>query len=218
MKLQQSQLRDLPEIIDCHKDAFPDALSTKQGSRFISKMMEWYISSDRGVLFHVYDDEGEMAGYCGGIVTKKPGLLGAVSSISQYAFMDFLKSYLRKPWLFFHFENLKKSPYILKNLLIRFGLKKKVKQVNSESKKVFQPFMGLVVIGLKNKYHGKGYGSILLQEFERLAREDGGIKRVQLSVKASNSKAIKSYQRNGWQVSKQDEQTKQLFKDLEKTF
>jgi len=77
MKLQQSQFKDLPEIVDCHKDAFPDSLSSKQGSRFISKMMEWYISSDRGVMFHVCDEEGKIAGYCGGIVTKDPGLMGA---------------------------------------------------------------------------------------------------------------------------------------------
>ena len=214
MKIQKSQLSDLPEIVRCHKDAFPDALSSKQGTPFISKMMEWYITSDRGVLFHVCDDKGEMAGYCGGIVTQKPGLLGAVSSISQYAFNDFLKSYLRKPWLFLHPENLKKLPYILKNLLIKFGLKNKVQPVSSKKNADFQAFMGLVVIGVKNKYHGKGYGSILLQEFERLAREDGAIQRIQLSVKASNSKAIKSYLRNGWQVSKQDDQTKQLIKEL----
>jgi GNAT superfamily N-acetyltransferase len=177
-------------------------------------MMEWYISSDRGVLFHVYDEEGEMAGYCGGIVTRKPGLLGAVSSISQYAFKDFLKSYLRKPWLLLHSENLKKFPYIVKNLLIKFGLKKKVRQVSTKDAADFQPFMGLVVIGVKNKYHGKGYGSILLQEFERLAKENGGIKRIQLSVKAGNNKAIKSYLRNGWQMSKQDGKTKQLFKEI----
>jgi GNAT superfamily N-acetyltransferase len=212
MKLQVSQLSDLHEIVNCHKDAFPAALSTKQGSRFISKMMEWYISSDRGVLFHVCDDEGEMAGYCGGIVTRKPGLLGAVSSISQFAFKDFLKSYLRKPWLLLHPENLKKSPYILKNLMIRFGFKKKVGQVSTKEEEDFQPFMGLVVIGVKKKYHGKGYGSILLQEFERVAKTQRDIKRIQLSVKAHNEKAIKSYLRNGWQVSKADSQVKQLFK------
>jgi len=214
MKIQKSQLSDLPEIVRCHKDAFPDALSSKQGTPFISKMMEWYITSDRGVLFHVCDDQGEMAGYCGGIITRKPGLLGAVSSISQYAFNDFLKSYLRKPWLLFHIENLKKFPYIVKNLLIKFGLRKREILVSDKENADFQPFMGLVVIGVKNKYHGKGYGSILLQEFERLAKEDGGIKRIQLSVKASNNKAIKSYQRNGWQVSKQDYQIKQLIKEI----
>lgn len=214
MKLQKSQLDDLPKIVDCHKDAFPDALSTKQGSAFISKMMEWYIISDRGVLYHVMDDEGEMAGYCGGIITRKPGLLGSVSSIAQYAFNDFLKSYLRKPWLIFHVENLKKITSIVKNLLIKFGLKKKVVLISSKENADFQPFMGLVVIGVKNKYQGKGYGSILLQEFERFAKEDRGIMRIQLSVRSSNSKAIKSYLNNGWQVSKQNNQTKQLIKKI----
>jgi GNAT superfamily N-acetyltransferase len=214
MKLLKSQLSDLPEIVDCHKDAFPDSLSTKQGSPFISKMMEWYISSDRGVLYHVVDIEGEIAGYCGGIITRKPGLLGAVSSISQYAFKDFLTSYLRRPWLFFHVENLKKTPYIVKNMLIKFGLKKKVNLVSAKEKAEFQPFMGLVVIGVKNKYHGKGYGSFLLQEFERLAKEDEGINRIQLSVKVSNSKAKKLYISNDWEIKSNLNDTLTMFKNI----
>lgn len=214
MKPQRSKLSDLPEIVECHKDAFPDALSSKQGSAFISKMMEWYICSDRGVLFHIHDEQGEMAGYCGGIITREPGLLGAVSSISQYAFNDFLKSYLRKPWLLFHSENLKKSPYIVKNILIKLGLKRSVRHTFSGNKEDFQPFMGLVVIGVKNKYHGKGYGSILLKEFERLAYELDGIHHIQLSVKAENVRAIKAYQRNGWVLNFETATTKQLVKIL----
>ena len=214
MTLQQSTLSDLPEIVDCHKDAFPDALSSKQGSAFISKMMEWYIINDRGVLFHVYDEKGEMAGYCGGIITRTPGLLGAVSSISQYAFYAFLKAYVYKPWLLFHPDNVRKLPYIIKNVLIKLGLKKTVVQVSAKKETEFKAFMGLVVIGVKNKYHGKGYGSILLQEFERLARVDGGISRIQLSVKTANTKAIQAYLRNDWQVLKQDNQSKQLIKEL----
>lgn len=96
--------------------------------------------------------------------------------------------------------------------MIRFGFKKKVGQVSTKEEEDFQPFMGLVVIGVKKKYHGKGYGSILLQEFERVAKTQRDIKRIQLSVKAHNEKAIKSYLRNGWQVSKADSQVKQLFK------
>ena len=98
--------------------------------------------------------------------------------------------------------------------MIRFGIKKKAGQVSTKDEENFQPFMGLVVIGVKNKYHGMGYGSVLLQEFERLAGEDGGIKRIQLSVKTHNEKAIKSYLRNGWQVSKSGAKFIQLFKDL----
>lgn len=214
MIIQKSNLTDLKEIVNCHRDAFPNSLSSKQGSRFISKMMEWYITSERGILFHIYSDLGEMAGYCGGIVTRKPGLLGAFSSITQYAFNVFLISYLVRPWLLFHPQNQNRFPVIFKNLLIKVGLKQKQKPQTQKNYEEFIPFMGLVVIGVKNKYHGKGYGSILLQEFERVAREDGSIKRIQLSVKAHNSKAIKSYLRNGWQISKQDYQSKQLIKDI----
>ena len=214
MKLLKSQLSDLPEIVDCHKDAFPAALSTMQGSRFISKMMEWYIISDRGLLLHVYDDEGEMAGFCGGIFYERPGLLGAFSSITQYAFNDFLISYLRKPWLLLHPENVKKIPYIFKNVLIKFGIKKKFEKVSLKNREDFQPSMGLVVIAVKNKFHGMGYGSTLLQEFERLAKTHGDIRRIQLSVKTQNKKAMKSYLRNNWQVFKADSKTIQLFKNI----
>ena len=114
----------------------------------------------------------------------------------------------------FHPENLKKAPYIVKNLLIKLGLKGVITQVQEKENKEFQAFMGLVVIGVKKKYQGMGYGSVLLQEFERLATEDGGIVRIQLSVKAKNSKAIRSYLRNGWHVSKEDDKTKQLMKQI----
>ncbi len=210
-----TRIEDLPEIVSCHKDAFPDSLSTKQGDRFISKMMEWYIVDERGVLFHIKDDKGDIAGYCGGIITRQPGLLGAVSSISQYAFNQFLLAYLRKPWLIVHPENIKKAPYIVRNLRIKLGLRRKVKKIDqSGEQELFIPFMGLVVIGVRNSYHGKGFGSKLLREFENLARNQTGIELIKLSVKSSNTKAIKSYLRNGWEIKFDGLKTKGLEKRL----
>ena len=104
--------QDLINIVACHKSAFPDALSSQMGNNFILKMMEWYIKSDRGVLFHVENENNEIIGYCGGIITKQKGLHGAVTSISQYSFNTFLLSYLIRPWLLFHPENIKKIAYI----------------------------------------------------------------------------------------------------------
>ena len=89
--------RDLKNIVECHKSAFPNALSSKMGNTFISKMMEWYITSDRGILFHIENKNKEIIGYCGGIITKQKGLHGAVTSISQYSFNTFLISYLIRP-------------------------------------------------------------------------------------------------------------------------
>lgn len=206
-----TRLSDLPGIVRCHKRAFPRALSSVQGDRFISKMMEWYISSDRGVLFHI-EEGGRIIGYCGGIITLQPGLHGAVSSISQYAFSEFVQSYLRKPWLLFHPENLKKSNYIFRNILYKLGMSKP-KKAGAASQSNFESFMGLVVIGLDPDFQGKGLGSILLQEFEKLARERG-VHHVQLSVISTNLQAIKSYQKNGWIISAKGEKSLQLKKVL----
>jgi ribosomal protein S18 acetylase RimI-like enzyme len=214
MRVETTKINHISSIVDCHEDAFPDALSTKQGRKFISKMLEWYIVSNRGVLFHIYDNDNQIVGYCGGIITKEPGLLGAVSSISQYAFQDFIKSYIARPWLLFHKENLRRYPYIIKNLLIRLGIKSKRKKVSAIEKSEFKAFMGLVVIGVRKQHHGKGFGSLLLQEFERLAKSDKNIHKIQLTVKSTNHKAIKSYLNNGWLLTQENLISKQFSKIL----
>jgi GNAT superfamily N-acetyltransferase len=211
MKCLTTKFEDLNKIVDCHKSAFPNSLSSKMGYSFIHKMMEWYIVSDRGVLFHIVDDNNELMGYCGGIITEKQGLHGAVSSISQYSFNTFLMSYLKKPWLILHNENIKKIPYIIKNILLKFGLYKG----NSKTKvKNFYPFMGLVVIALKKEIQGKGIGAILLSEFETRAKNRDGIKKISLSVKLENINAIRAYKKNGWEKVIESKLSVQMVKFL----
>jgi ribosomal protein S18 acetylase RimI-like enzyme len=77
----------------------------------------------------------------------------------------------------------------------------------------FQTFWGLVVIGVHPDCHGKGYGSALLQEFERLARTDK-VEKISLSVKRDNTKAINSYISNGWKVKCINLDSLNLFKEL----
>jgi ribosomal protein S18 acetylase RimI-like enzyme len=64
--------------------------------------------------------------------------------------------------------------------------------------------VGLVVIGVDPKYHGNGFGSLLLKEFERLAIEEYGINNLQLTVLANNAQAIRAYEKNGWQKGAQN--------------
>ena len=208
MNCKVSSLRDLKNIVKCHKSAFPKSLSTKLGNRFISKMMEWYIVSDRGVLFHIEDKNKELIGFCGGIITKNSKLNGAVTSISQYCFNIFVLSYMLKPWLIFHRKNLKKIAYIKKNILIKFRLIKKTK---ADVDKDFHPFMGLVVICINKENQGLGHGQILLEEFEKKAKEEE-IKRITLSVKPNNTHAIKAYKKKGWMVNKQTNDSIQMIK------
>lgn len=58
---------------------------------------------------------------------------------------------------------------------------------------------GLVVIGVDPGYQGKGLGSLLLQEFERRALAMN-CPHMHLTVEKENAPAIRTYERNGWQV------------------
>ena len=201
--------KDLINIVKCHKSAFPNALSSQMGTPFILKMMEWYVTSKRGILFHIENKNNEIIGYCGGIITKQNGLHGALTSISQYAFNTFALSYLFRPWLIFHPENLRRITHIKKNILIKLGLHKTLDTINKDE---FRPFMGLIVIGLKKEYQGKGIGSLLLNEFENRAKNNIDIEKISLSVKPENINAIKAYSKNGWEIANQTKTSIQMHK------
>lgn len=194
MQISISNPSDLVGLAQCHRKAFPRSLSSYLGNNFIRKMLSWYIDDKRGVLFHVVEG-GNIVGYCGGIIIKQSGLPGAATSITQHSFNSFLKAFLIRPWLIFHTENRKRALFTFKNILYKIGLKKPVSvQV---PKQEFKTSWGLVVIGVDPSQQGKGVGSVLLSEFERLAREDN-VEYINLTVKKENGKAIRAYRKNGW--------------------
>ena len=105
-------------------------------------------------------------------------------------------------------ENLKKFPYIIKNILIKIGVYRQKVVKNGK----FLPYHALVVIGVNSKYQGLGIGTILLSEFENIAKKDKKIMKIILSVNPNNSNAIKSYKKNGWKISDFSEKSINMFK------
>ena len=79
--------------------------------------------------------------------------------------------------------------------------------------KEFIPSMGLVVIGVSPEHQGKGYGSMLLKEFEYRAQQDG-FTRIHLSVRKNNHQAIAAYKKNGWLISHEGPEEYSMFKNL----
>lgn len=187
-------MQNLSSIARCHRAAFPASLSSALGHDYVEKMLSWYLSTENTFLFFVNEGD-QCVGYCGGMVKTIWGL-GSASSMAQYSFNAAVKSFCMRPWLVFHREIRVKFPFIMKNLFNRFFRKK---ALQGDHKIVFEPYAGLVVIGVDPDFQGKGYGSLLLGEFEKVSKQRG-LYKVILSVRSDNEQAIKSYSRNGWEV------------------
>lgn len=193
---------DLIKISKCHIKAFPKSLSSKMGYRFVSNMMKWYLSAPNKFLFFV-EDESNVIGYCGGHLQDGVDGFGAASGMTQFGFSSAITALITRPWLLFHPDLTARYNFIFINILRKLRLKadKPLSQVNTCH--TTQPLTaGLVVIGVIPTLQQKGLGTILQQEFERKAIEMGA-KQLQLSVRTDNTKAIKSYQKNGYEIEKE---------------
>lgn len=213
MNIANSSEKDLKNLACCHRSAFPKSLSSKLGLNYCMKMLSWYIEDNRGELFHL-EESGKILGYCGCIKITMPGKYGSATSIFQYSFKVLIISLIIRPWLICHPEVIRRLPFIWRNIKIKLGLtKSNYKLKNDSYSDNFMPSMGLVVIGVLPEFQGKGYGSLLLQEFEKRAREKG-FRQVHLSVKKDNKQAISVYLKNGWKIGSSREDEISMFKSL----
>jgi GNAT superfamily N-acetyltransferase len=213
MKFLDTKLCDLNTVAKCHMAAFPQSLSTKLGRSYCLRLLSWYIESKRGLIFHLADED-KLIGYCGGIVNRIPSQHGSTTSMIQYTFGSLVLNLIIRPWLVFHPELLAYIPLIIKNIKLRFaGVPQKKFLPPSAKIKEFIPSMGLVVIGVSPIYQGKGYGSLLLKEFEKRAREDG-FRRIHLSVRKKNYQAIAAYKKNGWMIDREGKNEFSMYKEI----
>jgi len=204
--VREVRISDLPSIVKCHQAIFPDALSTAMGSDYVCKMLEWYIAAPQAFLFFI-ENKGECIGYCGGMV-REPHSEGSASSMVQHSFWAAVKALLSKPALLFHPEVRTKYSFILKNVKNRIfrklGVSKQAPPLSTDnlvSLNVLDSYAGLVVIGVQPLWQSKGYGSLLMNQFDEVVRQRD-IGKAVLSVRSGNTKAIRSYVRNEWTVKK----------------
>ena len=211
MQILFTQTSDIEGVAACHRKAFPGSLSSKLQASFSIKLLSWYLDNSRGVIFHV-EENRKILGYCGAIKTNSAGLEGSSTSMTQYTFRVLLLSLALRPWLIFHRDNINKIPFIKRIVLLKLGLDKKNEIIRNDHGE-FIPFWGLVVIGVDPAFQGKGLGSLLIKEFEKLAKKDGAGK-IFLSVKKENIKAIKSYLNNNWEIKSRNNDSLTMYKNI----
>lgn len=206
--------KDLPALAKVHRAAFPGSLASAMGQRYVEKMLSWFLSSDKTFIYYAATGSGDVVGYCGGMIKDGTLTTGSASGMLQHSFNEAVKSMLLRPWLIFHKEMRSRYGFILTNL------KKKItgkgSNVITQQQRTIdnsRPSTGLVGIGVKPEYFGKGVGYALLQEFERKTKELG-ITQMYLTVLADNEQAIKSYERSGWERARLSGKSLQMTKQI----
>ncbi len=218
VQIRIAQINDLKNLALCHMSAFPKSLTTAMGSNYVKKTLEWYIIEPDAVLIMAENEKKEALGYAGGLLVHEATIQGSTSAMSQYAFKTALFAFALRPWLLFHPQIRRHFPYI-RYFLKRQWLKYYGKKKNSESKlkpksqKAQRRSIGLVGIGVIREVQGKGVGSELLRFFEDKAISLGA-EYMNLSVEPDNYKAIRSYERNGWQRIEDTGQHCMMHKEL----
>jgi len=191
--------------------SFPDSFGTKLGFNYTKKSLEWFLAGDNRFLFHIADEDRVM-GYCGGFQSTALGD-GSTSGMMQYAMKEAAVGMIKKPWLFFNKDVLRFYPLIIKNIFKKIaGKKKKAIAVNKISNKI--NVIGLVVIGVHPDNRGKGCFELLMQHFEEICKQLNASKMI-LSVKASNTRAIKAYRKAGWSTGMQTIKAIEMYKMID---
>lgn len=216
-RIISSSPSNLYAIAQCHRKAFKNSLASALGTRYCSRMLSWYLSTDYTFLFHLEDDKGVCLAYCGGMRNDGAVPMGSSSGMAQHSFNRALSAILFRPWVLLHPELKQKWPLLWKNVKIKLFRKKESEKDIKINKKI-EPYVGLVVIGVSPDFQGLGIGSKLLKEFERISTELYGINRMHLTVLKDNKKAISMYSDNGWIVMKSsDKKWLKMSKNIEDT-
>ena len=190
---------------------FPESLATKLGLAYVEKTFDWYLVHANRFLFHIEIDN-VVVGYCGGFVPSKPGD-GSSSGTLQHAFNEALKGLVKKPWLLFHAEVKPHYPFLWRNIKRRITGKIKPAVALAKNAKPFEPYCGLVVIGVLPSHRGQGIAQQLMDEFEAKAKALHQT-RCKLSVKKNNLGALNAYKKQGWYIGEEQPVTYVMEKEL----
>jgi len=207
--------QELEQVADCHRSCFPSSLSSQLGRAYRIKSMEWFTAGKNRFLFHIVENN-MVVGYCGGFISMYKGD-GSTSGIIQYAMPQAVKGVLKRPWLLFSREIISMYPLIIKNITRRFFHANQTSANSAKQNVVNEQKVGLVVIGVHPQYRGKGIFEMLMHEFEKQTAQRR-ISKMILSVKKNNARAVAAYNKAGWKVSKENNNTLEMMKIIQQEF
>lgn len=207
--VRKSLPSDLITISVCHHICFPKSFSKNLGLAYTRKTFEWFLLSDNRFLYHI-SSGNRVIGYIGGLNPQFTGD-GSTSGMMRIAMKEASAGIAKKPWLLFKKEMISFYPLILKNLYGKIFSGNIISQPQNFSSEFFEQKVGLVVVGVHPDERGKGIFEALNEKFENEARRRN-ISKLILSVKKDNLRAIKTYTKAGWLISKENITSLEMYK------
>lgn len=200
IEIRKANISDVDSIVNIHSQAFPDFFLTTLGSRFLQLYYKCMCNCKDAITLCAID-EGTLVGFSSTAV-KSAGFNTRLikQNIGSFA-MEAIKLLLTRPTALIRLVN-------------NFTKKGSDVEDNGDYAELFS-------IGVSPICQGKGVGSLLLSNNERMIREWGGVKRLSLTTdKNNNESAIAFYQRNGYKVLYEftaypDREMYRFIKDLE---
>lgn len=180
MEIRKANTTDVDNIVTIHKQAFPDFFLTTLGDRFLHL---YYCCMCRceGALTLCVIDNGTTVGFSS-TALRSAGFNAKLIKQNIVSFaLEAIKLLLFKPQALFRLMN----NFTKKNC----------------DMEDYGEYAELFSIGVSPLCQGKGVGSLLLSENERMICGEGRVKRLSLTTdKNNNESAIAFYQRNGYKV------------------
>jgi ribosomal protein S18 acetylase RimI-like enzyme len=184
-RIVSAQTCHLDQLTECHIQAFRGQFMTLIGKRFVKDFYKFYMLSDDGILLVAINSSGNVVGLVAGGEPKlrRNFILKRVPLHVPQIIIGALRSSIIRGRLFEH--------------LVSAIKKNKTNQVDPPPDSL--RCASLLSICTVPDLTGKGVGSLLMEGF-RAESEKQGFEAMRLSVHLDNSRAIKFYNKCGWQV------------------
>lgn len=167
---------ELPEgFVDIHNLAFQGFFLTSLGSNFLNLYYNSLLKSNKGIIICLYNEDDNLIGFAAG--TNKS------------------KGFHKKILL----ENIFSFTWVLLNIIVSrpIAILRLFKNLNKNKniKKDDGRYAELLSIAVPPEYIGKGYGKILLREFEIILKSSG-IEKIALTTDYYNNEGVLTFYNN----------------------
>lgn len=178
---------DLPRVAEIHAQAFATSAITGFGPGAVTRYYAWLLEGPHDAALVGAWNHGQLVGFCAAGVFRG-AMNGFLRANRRYLAMQVLR-----------------HPGLLASPLIRDRLRQAVsitlrfsRLAQRTSKPAGAPQFGVLSIATSPAAEGTGVGRALMQEAEDRARSRGHA-RIVLTVHPENVRAVRFYERQGWQ-------------------